>query len=156
MIDGLEEHVDPFDLDVFSPYLRANVHKAVLRSSVCSCCRHLLRCFVIMRVRPCSYSSCCLGCLCDVTGRSALASYSETSLGFISHSGEEHLVLPDVFLCVVRLHFSVWVCCPPLFSVARSAGRLICLVENSLAGELLSRLIAPVVGFHWLTVLCDS
>ncbi|KAK7465202.1 hypothetical protein BaRGS_00037631 [Batillaria attramentaria] len=34
VIEGLEEHVDPFDLDVFSPYIQSNLMKAAQRSAV--------------------------------------------------------------------------------------------------------------------------
>ncbi|XP_025076664.1 conserved oligomeric Golgi complex subunit 1-like [Pomacea canaliculata] len=34
IVEGLEEHVDPFDLDVFSPYMQANLMKATQRSAV--------------------------------------------------------------------------------------------------------------------------
>lgn len=34
MIDRLEEQVDPFDLDVFSPYIQANLIKQAQRCSV--------------------------------------------------------------------------------------------------------------------------
>ncbi|KAL8616686.1 hypothetical protein ACOMHN_031668 [Nucella lapillus] len=34
VVEGLEEHVDPFDLDVFFPYLHANLMKAAQRSAV--------------------------------------------------------------------------------------------------------------------------
>ncbi|WAR00774.1 COG1-like protein, partial [Mya arenaria] len=34
VISGLEEQVDPFDLDVFSPYMQANLHKLLTRSAV--------------------------------------------------------------------------------------------------------------------------
>ena len=37
VVEGLEEHVDPFDLDVFSPYLQANIVKASQRSAVSLC-----------------------------------------------------------------------------------------------------------------------
>ena len=37
VVEGLEEHVDPFDLDVFSPYLQANIMKATQRSAVSLC-----------------------------------------------------------------------------------------------------------------------
>nr|KAG5687549.1 hypothetical protein BaRGS_023105 [Batillaria attramentaria] len=33
VIEGLEEHVDPFDLDVFSPYIQSNLMKAAQRSA---------------------------------------------------------------------------------------------------------------------------
>lgn len=36
IVEGLEEHVDPFDLDVFSPYMQANLMKATQRSAVSS------------------------------------------------------------------------------------------------------------------------
>ncbi|KAH9518338.1 Golgi transport complex subunit 1 [Bulinus truncatus] len=34
VIDRLEELVDPFDMDVFSPYIQANLHKQIQRTSV--------------------------------------------------------------------------------------------------------------------------
>ncbi|XP_076443565.1 conserved oligomeric Golgi complex subunit 1-like isoform X2 [Babylonia areolata] len=34
VVEGLEEHVDPFDLDVFSPYIQTNLMKATQRSAV--------------------------------------------------------------------------------------------------------------------------
>jgi hypothetical protein len=34
IIEGLEEKIDPFDLDVFSPYIQSHLMKQAQRSSV--------------------------------------------------------------------------------------------------------------------------
>lgn len=36
MIDFLEGHIDPFDLDVFTPHLNSNLNRLVQRTSVSS------------------------------------------------------------------------------------------------------------------------
>lgn len=34
LVEQLQSCVDPFDLDVFSPYIRSNLHRQLQRSSV--------------------------------------------------------------------------------------------------------------------------
>lgn len=43
MTDFLEGHIDPFDLDVFTPHLNSNLNRLVQRTSVSSGKSHSLQ-----------------------------------------------------------------------------------------------------------------